>query len=54
MDGTMANVVCVIILAAVIGLAVFYIYRQKKKGKKCIGCSSGGECEKHKMKDCCK
>ncbi len=32
--------VVVLILAA----AIFYVYRAKKRGRKCIGCPYSGEC----------
>lgn len=36
------------IAGAVVG-AVVYIVKEKKKGKKCIGCPSAGSCQ---MKNC--
>ncbi len=33
------------ILALIIGGAVFYIYKAKKSGKKCIGCPDGCSCD---------
>lgn len=32
------------VIAVIIGLAAFHIYKAKKSGKKCIGCPDGG-CE---------
>jgi hypothetical protein len=32
------------ILLVVVGLAVFYVVRAKKKGVKCIGCPNAGKC----------
>ncbi len=32
------------ILVAIIGGAVFYIVRQKRRGAKCIGCHLSGSC----------
>jgi hypothetical protein len=32
------------ILLVVVGLAVFYVVRAKKKGVKCIGCPDGASC----------
>lgn len=29
------------IILLILGLAVFYIIKEKKKGKKCIGCPDG-------------
>ena len=41
----MENIILIAVLVAIIGLAVFYVIRTKKKGQKCIGCPSGS-CEK--------
>ncbi len=38
------------ILIAILGAAVGYILWQKKKGIKCIGCSSAGACENSRSK----
>ncbi len=32
------------ILAAVLGLAAWYVYKAKKSGKKCIGCPDSCAC----------
>ena len=32
------------VVAVILGLAVWYIRRAKKKGTKCIGCPAGGNC----------
>jgi len=40
----MENVIIIVILAAVLGGAAWYIIRAKKKGRKCIGCPDGGSC----------
>ena len=32
------------VVLAIIGGAVFYIYKSKKNGKKCIGCPDSGSC----------
>ena len=40
----MADLVITIILAAIIGLAARYVYKAKKSGAKCIGCSVEGGC----------
>lgn len=40
----MENVIIVLIIAAIISLAVWYVIRAKKKGKKCIGCPDSGTC----------
>ena len=40
----MADVIVGVILLAVVIAAVRYIYKEKKSGKKCIGCSAAGSC----------
>ena len=45
----MADLIVGIILLLLIGGAVAYIIREKKKGTKCIGCPAGGSCP-HKGK----
>jgi len=37
---SMADFIVAIIVAAVIGYASYFIWKEKKKGNKCIGCSS--------------
>ncbi|MBO5105513.1 MAG: FeoB-associated Cys-rich membrane protein [Clostridia bacterium] len=37
----MDNIIIIAVLAIIIALAVIYIIRTKKSGKKCIGCPSG-------------
>lgn len=32
------------VILSVIGLAVWYVIREKKKGKKCIGCPYADQC----------
>ncbi|MBQ8403690.1 MAG: FeoB-associated Cys-rich membrane protein [Clostridia bacterium] len=38
------NVIIVVVLALIVGLASFYIYKAKKSGKKCIGCPDSKTC----------
>lgn len=40
----MENIIIIAAVAVVIGLALVYIYRQKKKGNKCIGCPYSDSC----------
>lgn len=40
----MADFIVIVVLAVVIGGAVAYMVKQKKRGARCIGCSSGGCC----------
>lgn len=39
-----ADYLLIAVIAAIVGLAAFYIYRAKKSGKKCIGCPDSGTC----------
>ena len=43
----LATVLAVIALTAVIFFAGRYIYREKKRGTKCIGCPYADSCQKH-------
>ena len=38
------DIVIVAVVAVIVGLSIWYIYRSKKSGKKCIGCPDGGNC----------
>ena len=40
----MGNIIAIIFLAVIVGYACHYIYKNKKNGNKCIGCSSAGGC----------
>ena len=40
----METVIAVVIVAAIVGLAVRYIWKAKKSGVKCIGCPDSGAC----------
>lgn len=40
----MTNLIMIGILFLVIGSAIAYLIRQKKKGGHCIGCPAGGNC----------
>lgn len=51
----MKNILLIAILLLILGLAAFYIIREKKRGAKCIGCphsrtcrAHGGTCGNHK------
>lgn len=48
----MKNIIVIIIIAIILGLAIGYIIRQKKKGVKCIGCPSGKTCASKKSGSC--
>lgn len=40
----LSNVIAVIVLVLVVGGAIVYIVKSKKKGVKCIGCPYAGGC----------
>ena len=40
----MADVIVVAIVLAIVGVAVAYIVKQKKKGVRCIGCPNSSSC----------
>ncbi|MBR2673845.1 MAG: FeoB-associated Cys-rich membrane protein [Mogibacterium sp.] len=39
-----ATIISTILIVAAVLLATRYIYKEKKKGTKCIGCPCAGEC----------
>ena len=47
----MTDIIAIAFIVVSVGLALFYIIRQKKKGAKCIGCPYANECSTNK-KDC--
>ena len=38
----MTDLIIILVVAAIVALAIVYIRKEKKKGKKCIGCPAGG------------
>ncbi len=40
----MENVILILVLALILGGAIVYIVKAKKKGRKCIGCPDGAKC----------
>ncbi len=40
------NIIIIAVLALLVGGAVAYIAKEKKRGKKCIGCPYGDSCGK--------
>ncbi len=42
----MTDIIIIAVIIAIVGAAAFYIYREKKKGAKCIGCPYSKECNK--------
>ncbi len=43
----MVDLIVTLVIVAIVGLALVYIYRAKKKGVKCIGCPDAGSCAGH-------
>ncbi|MBP3684282.1 MAG: FeoB-associated Cys-rich membrane protein [Oscillospiraceae bacterium] len=40
----MTNVIILLVVGLIVGCAAGYIWKQKKKGVKCIGCPDSGSC----------
>ena len=40
----MTNLIAFAVIAAIVGLAAGYVYKAKKRGVRCVGCPSGGNC----------
>ena len=40
----MTDIIVVLVVAVVVALASFYIYRSKKSGNKCVGCPVSKNC----------
>jgi len=49
----MGDIIPIIIIALIIGGALFYIIKAKKSGRKCIGCPDSATCSKNKNGKCC-
>ena len=43
----MQNIIIISVLVIVVGAAIFYIVKEKRKGKKCIGCPYSGTASCH-------
>ncbi len=46
------NVIGIAVIVLIVGGAVAYIVRAKKKGQKCIGCPHSKECSQAKKEQC--
>ena len=40
----MTDIILVVIIVAIIGAAIAYIRKEKKRGVRCVGCPDGGTC----------
>ncbi len=47
----MENIILIAILILIVGVAIAYLIRAKKRGVKCVGCPYAEECAK-KSKGC--
>lgn len=47
------DIVILAVVVLILGAAIFYMYRAKKSGKKCIGCPDGCCSADQKSKGCC-
>ncbi|RHP80809.1 FeoB-associated Cys-rich membrane protein [Roseburia sp. AM59-24XD] len=45
----LANVIVIALLVLIVGSAVLYIRKEKKRGVHCIGCPSAGSCSRSCM-----
>ncbi|MCR4924135.1 MAG: FeoB-associated Cys-rich membrane protein [Lachnospiraceae bacterium] len=53
METILVNVIAALIIVCLVGAASYYIYKEKKKGTRCIGCPMAGNCSKAKAaKEC--
>lgn len=48
----MDNFIIIAVLAVILGVAIAYVVKQKKKGVKCIGCPDGEDCRKNAESGC--
>ncbi len=46
------EIVAIALIALILGGAILYIVRAKKKGQKCIGCPYSGSCHKQESGEC--
>lgn len=46
------NIIVILIIAVIVGLAINYIYKEKKAGNHCIGCPHSKSCASAKN-GCC-
>ena len=50
---TLTDIIAVIVIIAVVGLAVTYIVKERKKGNRCIGCPHADACAKKSKENSC-
>ena len=42
----MINIIIILVIVAIVGAAIAYIVKEKKRGVKCIGCPYAKQCAK--------
>ncbi|MBO4337849.1 MAG: FeoB-associated Cys-rich membrane protein [Lachnospiraceae bacterium] len=52
MNGLVADAIISMILAAAVISAAVYMYRKKKSGSGCTGCSHAGSCPHSSLSEC--
>ncbi|MBR5437495.1 MAG: FeoB-associated Cys-rich membrane protein [Clostridia bacterium] len=40
----MKDIIIIAVVLLIVSLSALYVYREKKKGRKCIGCPYSGTC----------
>lgn len=48
MPTILVNIIALLVILCLVGAASYYIYKEKKKGTRCIGCPMAGNCAKAK------
>ncbi len=48
----MIDVIVVVVIISIVGLALLYIRKEKKRGVKCIGCPFANECSTKQKGNC--
>lgn len=48
----MTDIIVIAVIIAIVGGASAYIYRAKKNGARCVGCSFAGQCGKQGSCSC--
>lgn len=41
----LANIIAIVIILAIVGSIIWYLYRAKKRGQTCIGCPYAKQCK---------
>lgn len=48
----MENILLIVVIVAIVGCAVAYVIKEKKKGTKCIGCPNAKTCSMAQKQAC--